>query len=391
MVGGPSWKPLPVVFTTLFAFAGSGAAPLLWLVLARAGGFLAVVMAYRVTARARRPHRAGSLAAAGLALGTDYLFNVLRGDSEGLARRAVPARRRPAPQRPPARGARRRAARRAGAAGGVAAARRLRAPPAARRVTAGPLVALRRGRRRPRCSSPGSCPTTWRRATGCAAPTAPATPSPARPASRASRSGLTFVYATIFLPWPLYAGAVYAVRQARTPFVRTLALAAAALMVTVALLAEVGFTGNIRYVTLPMAAVCVLGGLGLPRARPARAPPGSRVPAGDRGRGQRRHRGQRRASASPRDERDLGARARRRASPRRAARPRSAPAAGSRRRRSSASAVAYRLRLPSRDVWTHAVTPGIGAGPRREGAAGRGDAAGPSAASELDRALAAAA
>src|SRR5919108_97697 len=39
--GGPSWKPLPVVATTILAPAGD-AAPALWLVLARAGGLLAV-------------------------------------------------------------------------------------------------------------------------------------------------------------------------------------------------------------------------------------------------------------------------------------------------------------------------------------------------------------
>src|SRR3712207_5758396 len=35
-VDGPSWKPLPVMFTTLFALAGDDAAPELWLVIARA-------------------------------------------------------------------------------------------------------------------------------------------------------------------------------------------------------------------------------------------------------------------------------------------------------------------------------------------------------------------
>jgi hypothetical protein len=35
-------------------------------------------------------------------------------------------------------------------------------------------------------------------------------------------------------------------------------------MVVVALMAEAGFTGNLRYVALPAALVCVLGGIGLP-------------------------------------------------------------------------------------------------------------------------------
>ena len=48
--GGPSWKPLPVVFTTIFGSLG-GAAPKLWLIAARAGGLLALVGAYRLGAR----------------------------------------------------------------------------------------------------------------------------------------------------------------------------------------------------------------------------------------------------------------------------------------------------------------------------------------------------
>src|SRR6202043_3929000 len=40
--GGPTWKPLPVIFTTLFAPFGQ-AEPDMWLVIARAGAFAAVV------------------------------------------------------------------------------------------------------------------------------------------------------------------------------------------------------------------------------------------------------------------------------------------------------------------------------------------------------------
>src|SRR4051794_39825139 len=48
---GPSWKPLPVIFTTPFSLAGDDGAPLLWLLVARAGGILAFAMAYRLAAR----------------------------------------------------------------------------------------------------------------------------------------------------------------------------------------------------------------------------------------------------------------------------------------------------------------------------------------------------
>ena len=78
--GGPSWKPLPVVATTVLAAAGD-AAPALWLVLARAGGLLALAGA------AALAHRlAGSALAAALAMALSgwWFFNTALGNSEGL-------------------------------------------------------------------------------------------------------------------------------------------------------------------------------------------------------------------------------------------------------------------------------------------------------------------
>src|SRR3954452_12653673 len=49
-VDGPSWKPLPILFTTPFALFGS-LAPDLWLFVARAGAIAGVVFAYRLTRR----------------------------------------------------------------------------------------------------------------------------------------------------------------------------------------------------------------------------------------------------------------------------------------------------------------------------------------------------
>src|SRR5215210_5040365 len=43
--GAPSWKPLPVMFTTVFSLAGD-AAPQLWLVASRAAGLVALVLAF---------------------------------------------------------------------------------------------------------------------------------------------------------------------------------------------------------------------------------------------------------------------------------------------------------------------------------------------------------
>jgi hypothetical protein len=45
--GGPTWKPLPMIFTTVFALFGK-AAPDLWLVIARAGAVMAAVMVFKV-------------------------------------------------------------------------------------------------------------------------------------------------------------------------------------------------------------------------------------------------------------------------------------------------------------------------------------------------------
>jgi hypothetical protein len=79
---GPSWKPLPVAFTTVFAIFG-GAAPALWLVAARAGALLAVAMAYRLASRfAGRV--AGVAAAVGVVLGETFVRNAAIGNSEGL-------------------------------------------------------------------------------------------------------------------------------------------------------------------------------------------------------------------------------------------------------------------------------------------------------------------
>jgi hypothetical protein len=56
--GGTSWKPLPMIFTIPFALFGK-AAPDLWLVVARAGALAAVVMVFRLAFRLTR--RVGGL------------------------------------------------------------------------------------------------------------------------------------------------------------------------------------------------------------------------------------------------------------------------------------------------------------------------------------------
>ncbi len=57
--GGPSWKPLPVIFTTVFGLFG-GAAPTLWVITARAGGLLGLAGAFQLARRLARCRRRGA-------------------------------------------------------------------------------------------------------------------------------------------------------------------------------------------------------------------------------------------------------------------------------------------------------------------------------------------
>jgi hypothetical protein len=81
--GGPSWKPLPVFFTTMFAPAGDAALEL-WLVVARAGWLGAVVVAF-VLARQLAGVLAGCMAAVVLTIASWMLASGLRGYLEGVA------------------------------------------------------------------------------------------------------------------------------------------------------------------------------------------------------------------------------------------------------------------------------------------------------------------
>jgi hypothetical protein len=80
---GPSWKPLPVLFTTVFGLVPS-AAPDLWVAVARAGAIAAIALAFRVTRRLGGGVAGGLVAAACLAASTGFLRFSALGDSEGL-------------------------------------------------------------------------------------------------------------------------------------------------------------------------------------------------------------------------------------------------------------------------------------------------------------------
>ena len=102
--GGPSWKPLPMLFTTVFAVFGK-AQPDLWLVIARAGAVVAVAMVFKIAWRLTRdlvagiaeptgsyrrlgsiaPVLAGVIAAGSLINSGGFISNNALGYSEGLA------------------------------------------------------------------------------------------------------------------------------------------------------------------------------------------------------------------------------------------------------------------------------------------------------------------
>jgi hypothetical protein len=87
--GGPSWKPLPVMFTTVWALFGSAAAPTLWVITARAGGLLGIVAAYLLASRLIRGPRwakvaAGLIAGAGIVITQAWWDEMFRGTSEPM-------------------------------------------------------------------------------------------------------------------------------------------------------------------------------------------------------------------------------------------------------------------------------------------------------------------
>ncbi len=79
--GYPSWKPLPAGVTAVLGLVGAG--PGGWLVVVRAGGLAALVLAYRMAAR-HGGRVAGVVAAAGIVLFPDWWRYLAHGTSEPL-------------------------------------------------------------------------------------------------------------------------------------------------------------------------------------------------------------------------------------------------------------------------------------------------------------------
>ena len=269
---GPSWKPLPVFFTAPFSLVGDGPAPELWVMIARAGGALAIAMTYRLAARLAGPW-AGLIAAATLTVSDEFIRNWARGNSEGLLvafcllalERHLDGRRRDA-----------------FLLGAAAALLRPEVWPFWGLYGLWIVLGSFDGGRVP-----------WKEialvgGSGVAVlalwfvPEYLGSGSALRAASRArqpnpdSAAFAAFPFAEVFrrsasiLTIPVYLGAIaatlFAWRRRReggpAHVVLVLAVVSTALMVAVALMTQGGFAGNLRYVALPAAMVCIMAGAG---------------------------------------------------------------------------------------------------------------------------------
>jgi hypothetical protein len=264
---GPSWKPLPVLLTTPFSLFG-GIAPDLWVFVARAGVIAGVVMLFRLGRRLGGGIPAGVAAAAPYALATWTLRNGAMGNSEGLlvaltllaVERHLDGRRRAAfvfalgaaLLRPEV-----------WAFVGLYGLWLLWREPRARLLVVAGFAALPALWLLPEWWGSGDLLRAAHRAQN------PRGNSPAF-ANDPVRAVLD-LFATMLTPviWAGLAALVLVVLLRRFPSRRELAVlgvllaGAAAWVVEVALMTSDGFSGNIRYLVMPAAIVCLAAGLGV--------------------------------------------------------------------------------------------------------------------------------
>jgi hypothetical protein len=271
---GPSWKPLPILVTLPAAVLDKGGQEDVWLLVARTGTLVGVVLCYRLAWRLEGPV-AGVISGAALLLSSGYVSRNFRGDSEGvlvaLTLGAIEAHV---------------SGRRRLAFGLLVATALLRPEMWLFAGLYGLWLALvaappdRRARTLMNVAGVGAgVVAAWfipekigsghllRAASRALEPVA------GSPATASVPFVATFTNAAPVLPWPLYAaGVVYVVavlrdvrQRPKRALVLTLAAVATALMVIVALMAEMGFTGNSRYLSVPIALTAILGGAGLVR------------------------------------------------------------------------------------------------------------------------------
>jgi hypothetical protein len=260
---GPSWKPLPVLLTTPLAIFG-GAAPALWVALARAGGLAAIVLAFRVAGRLGGTV-AGLVAAVTLALTTDFLRFAAVGDSEGLlvallfvaidlhlsgrGRAALWAAFGAALLRPES-----------WPFVGLYALWAARRDPALRRLVVAMTVAGLALWFGPELWGSGNALRAGERARD---PNPNALAFADEPALEVAKRFWQMA------PWPatvgLAAALVLAAVRRRLGPSGLLAVAAIAWLGVVAVMTEAGFSGNARYLIAPVALACLAGGVGLAR------------------------------------------------------------------------------------------------------------------------------
>ena len=268
---GPSWKPFPVLFTTVFSIFGD-AAPALWLLVARAGGLFAVAMAFRLANRLAGGAAgivAGLVAAGAVLSSSGYVRTVALGNSEGVLvacvlwaiERHLDGRRDHAFL--------------------LAFAAALIRPEVwpfvglyalfvfvtepRRRIVVALLMLL--------LPVLWFGPELWGSGDLLRASARANTPNPDSPAFDEHPALEVFKRARITLIAPIKAGVIVAVAFALVAFVRrraekatlAIALGGASLVVVVAIMTEAGYSGNFRYLVLPAALGSVLGGVGAAR------------------------------------------------------------------------------------------------------------------------------
>lgn len=281
-LGGPSWKPLPVILIAPFTWLGA-LAPSIWLVLSRAAAFAAVALSYRLASRFAG-RAAGFVAAFALCLSADFFVTGLRGYSEplliALAFAAIEQHL---------------DGRRLGALALGSAAGLLR--PEIWLFTGLYGLGLLVVTGRPRTAGEwrwsaavvllvAAAPAIWLGldllGSGSALESSEiAQTSPLGSAARASSPGLTvFARAADAVLLPVLVLALLAIPLAwrrRNAAVLTLAGAALTWVVVVAVMAEGGFTGRRRYVILAAALMCVLAGIAAGWLAQELSPPGRGV------------------------------------------------------------------------------------------------------------------
>lgn len=257
---GPSWKPLPVLLTTLLALVPDAAADL-WVAIARAGAIASLVLAFRVGRRLGGGVAGGLVAAGCLAVSTDYLRYAAIGDSEGLlvalllaaADLHLTGRRRAAlwlllgacllrPEAWPW--------------AGLYALHLVRADRAAWRLAAGMAVA---------CLALWLVPEWWGSGDPLRAGGRALQPNPNAIAFADVPAWEALQRTLAMTPWPAELGMValaiaWLAGWWRDRRVAAIAVVAAGWTAVVMAMTEIGFSGNARYMIAPVALACVAGG-----------------------------------------------------------------------------------------------------------------------------------